>query len=82
MNDKSLDFVANFVALSYAAFERDAEQFLGFYCKFHWEFCHHLFGVAVHDESHGIFGADATLVAIEDLFLVDFAGGGFMLHYR
>ena len=32
------------------------------------------FGIAVDDEADGFFGGDATLVAVEELVLADFAG--------
>ena len=68
------------IVLPHAAFEGDAEEALGFDGKFHWELLHHVAGVTVDDESHGVFGANAALVAVENLVLIDFTGSGLMLH--
>ena len=65
--------------LSYGSFESDLEEFLGFDGKFHREFVHDLLGVAIDDEAYGFLHGDSALLAIEELFLIDFGGGRFIL---
>ena len=68
--------------LSYGAFEGDLEKFLGFYGKLHRQFVHHFFGVAVDDESDGIFDANAALLTVEELVLVNLGSCCFVFDGR
>jgi hypothetical protein len=63
----SLDVSSITLLLPYCSFERHTEQLLGLDGKLHGQLVEHLLGVAVDDESHGILGGNATLVAIEEL---------------
>ena len=47
------------------------EQLLRLDGKFHGQFVEHLLGVAVDDETHGLLGGDAALVAVEELVFAD-----------
>ena len=64
--------------LSYGAFERYGKESLGLYGKFHGEFVHDLFGIAIDNESYGLLGGYASLIAVEQLVLRYFRSGGFM----
>ena len=55
--------------LSYAAFEANAEQFLGLDGELHGQFAEDIFGIAVDDETHGALGRDTALLAVEKLVL-------------
>ena len=68
------------VFLSDRAFEGDAEQLLGFDGELHGQLVEHLFGIAVDDQSDGILGGDAALVAVEELVLADFGGGSLVFN--
>ena len=46
--------------------------------ELHRKFVHYLFGVAVDDESDGIFNANTPLPAVEELVVADLGGGGLM----
>src|SRR5215831_607697 len=61
-----------------AAFEADAEKFLGFDGELHGQFFEDLLAEAVDDHVDGVLGGKAALVAIENLVLTDFGSGGFM----
>ena len=63
------------ITLSYRAFEGDGKEFLSLNGELHRQLLQHLLGIAVDDESNGLFSGDATLVAIEELVLRDFLGG-------
>ena len=65
--------------LSDRAFETHLQQFLGFDGELHRQFVHDLFGVAVDDESDGIFDTDTALLAVEELVLVDLGDGRLVL---
>ena len=54
---------------------------MGFGSEFEGQFFKYAFGVAVDDEADGFFDADAALLAVEELFFGDFAGGGLMFEY-
>ncbi len=47
--------------------------------ELHRKFVHYLFGVAVDDESDGIFDANTPLPAVEELVVADLGGGGLVL---
>ena len=47
--------------------------------ELHGKFVHYLFGVAVDDESDGIFDANTPLPAVEELVVADLGGGGLVL---
>ena len=66
-------------ALTDAAFEADADQFLRFDREFHRQCLQHFLAETVHDQRHGFFFADAALQAIKQLVIADFARGRFML---
>ena len=51
-----------------------------FYGKFHRELVEHFFGITVDDESYGIFGRNASLIAVEELLFRYFGSGGFVLY--
>ena len=55
------------------------EEFGGFDGKLHREAGENLMGIAVDYESHSVFTVEASLVAIEKLFVADFGGCGLML---
>ena len=50
---------------TYRAFQRNAQQLLRFNGKLHRKFVDDFLCIAAHNQSHGIFGADAALVAVE-----------------
>ena len=58
--------------LTHSAFQPDLQQFLCFDGELHREFVKYVFGVTVDDESDGILGRDAALVAVEQLVFVNF----------
>jgi len=62
--------------LAYGAFEGELEEFLGFDGKFHGQFVHDLFGIAVDDESYGVFDAYSALAAVEELVIGDLGCSG------
>ena len=51
-----------------------------FYSKFHGKFVDDLLGIAIDDESDGVLGLDAALVAVEELVFGDLRGGSLMLY--
>ena len=56
------------------------KEFLCFNGELHGEFVHDFFGVSVDDESDGVFERDTPLLAVEELFFVDFGSGGFVFN--
>ena len=68
--------------LSLPNFRGRQKAVLRLYRKFHRELVDDLLGISINDEAYSIFGADAALVAIENLVLIHFRGGSLMLHSR
>ena len=66
--------------LSHSAFEGYLQQFLCLDGKLHRQFVHHLFGIAVHNQTYRVLQSDTALLAVEELVLVDFAGGCLVFH--
>ena len=58
--------------LSNASFKTDRQQFLRFYCKFHWQLVHYFFGKSINDQCHCCFRINTSLVAIKDLVFTNF----------
>ena len=58
------------------------QQFLGFDGKLHGQFVHHLFGVAVNDETDCVFEGNTPLLAVEELVFIDLGGCCLVLHCR
>ena len=56
------------------------QQFLCLDGELHGQFVHDLFGIAVDDESDSVLHADTSLLAVEELVFVDFAGRRFVLN--
>ena len=50
--------------------------------ELHGQLSHHLLGIAINNETNCILGGDATLIAVENLVLIDFAGRCLMLDHR
>ena len=65
--------------LAHRSLEGDREELLCFDGELHGELVEHVLGIAVDDEADGFLGGDATLVAVEELVLVDLRGSGFVL---
>ena len=55
------------------------QKFLGLHRKLHREAGEDFARIAVDDQAHGLFRADAALVAVEQLVLADLRGRGFVL---
>ena len=70
----------NVTALIPPNFRGRQKAVLRLYRKFHRELVDDLLGISINDEAYSIFGADAALVAIENLVLIHFRGGSLMLH--
>ena len=68
------------VVLADTSLEGYGEEFLRLNGKLHRELAHHLTGVAVDNQTDRLLGGDATLVAVEELILIDLRGGCLMLH--
>ena len=47
------------------------EELLRLNGKLHRELAHHLTGVAIDDQADRLLGGDATLVAVEELILIN-----------
>ena len=56
------------------------EKLLRLNGKLHRKLAHHLTGVAIDDQTDRLLGGDATLVAVEELILIDLRGSRLMLH--
>ena len=67
--------------LSHTSFQTHLQKFLRLNGKLHRELIHDLFGVAVDDESDRVFEGDTSLLAVEELILVDL-GGCCLVFYR
>lgn len=67
-------------ASPHAAFQTDPQQLLGLHRELHRQFLEYFLAEAIHDHADGVFGADASLIAIEDLVFTDLAGAGFVFH--
>ena len=68
-------------ASSDAPLQGDTEELLRLDGKFHRELVHHLAGVPVDNQSHGLFGRDAALLAIEKLLFANFARRRLVFHH-
>src|ERR1041385_8544809 len=68
--------------LADAAFQADAQEFLGFDGEFHGQLAEDLLAKAVHDHVHGVLGGDAARVAVKDLVLADLRRAGLVLDTR
>ena len=68
------------VVLADTSLEGYGEELLRLNGKLHRELAHHLTGIAVDDQTDRLLGSDATLVAVEELILIDLRGGRLMLH--
>ena len=55
--------------LPHRSLQRDAQQFLRFYGKFHRQFVEHVLGITIDDQPDGIFQGYASLVTVEELVL-------------
>ena len=64
-----------------ASFQADTQQFLGFDGELHGKFFEHFLGVAVDNQADSAFLVDAALLAVKQLVVGDFRGGGLMFHY-
>src|ERR1017187_8585954 len=69
-------------ALSNAAFQTHAQQFLRLYRKLHGQLPEYTLAESVHDHGDCIFALDAPLPQIEHLVFADLGGGSLMLHAR
>ena len=58
------------------------QKFLRLHREFHRKTGEDFPGVPVDNQAHGLFGADAPLVAVEQLVLADLRGRGFVLDDR
>src|SRR4051812_46904127 len=57
--------------LSHASFQRHAEQLLRFHRELHRKFAEHFATETADDHGHGVLGADAALLTVEELVLAD-----------
>ena len=71
-NNSKLNIQHSKIPLSYSSLQRYTQQLLCFYRKLHWQLIEHVLGISVNDKSDGLFGGDATLIAVEELVLGDF----------
>src|SRR5690606_4042674 len=65
--------------LTNTSFKANSQEFLSFYCEFHWKMVQYFPAVAVYDQAHCFLGANTTLVAVKYLVFPDLRGGGLVL---
>ena len=68
------------VVLADTSLEGYGEELLRLNGKLHRELAHHLTGIAVDNQTDCLLGSDASLVAVEELILIDLRGSRLMLH--
>ena len=73
--------IINCFSLTYTPFQRNLQQLLRFYGKFHRQFVQYLFCITVYNEPYGIFRSNSPLPAVEKLVFSDFGCRRFMLHH-
>ena len=79
---RTISSVFNYSKLSYASFERNGEELLGFDRELHGELVDDFLGITSDDEIDSVFHGNTALLTVEELIFGNLRSRGFVLYNR